>query len=261
MSTFARHTWHALSGPLAAHRTGSGPRLVFAHGFTQTGQSWRLIAERMAERGYECVVVDLPGHGDSASVRADLRRAADLLITAGEAATYIGYSMGGRVALHAAVMYPHLVRKLVLIGAHPGIEDDDERMARRQADDALAARLHDIGVAAFVDEWVRQPLFAGLSLGEAELADRLHNNVEGLSSSLRRAGAGTQLPLWSRLRELTMPILVIAGANDTKFVDVGRQIVAAVPNGDLAIVPYCGHSVVTQSPDEVRALIEQFAAE
>ena len=184
--------WRPLSGPLGAESLGEGPRVVVAHGFTQTRASWRPVASAVAAHGFEAVIVDMPGHGTSSSVRADLRRGGQLLVSTGDEATYVGYSMGGRFCLHAALMYPHLMQRLVLIGAHPGLDDDDDRVARRVADDSTADRLSELGVAAFLDEWVRQPLFDGLELGPDDHSARLTNTVEGLRSSLWLAGTGAQ---------------------------------------------------------------------
>lgn len=252
--------WQRMNGPLAAERIGTGRRMVFSHGFTQTANSWKPVAERLAADGFECVVVDLPGHGNSSSVRADLRRGADLLTAVGGPATYIGYSMGGRFSLHAAVIYPHLVERMILIGAHPGLDDEDERSARRNNDDALAARLAEVGVSMFLDEWLSQPIFAGLTISPQERADRERNTIDGLSNSLSLAGTGSQISQWPRLHELSMPILFIAGSNDEKFSAVGRQIVDEVLDGKLELVPYCGHSVVLQAPDEVRNAILRFVS-
>src|SRR5690606_23536537 len=118
-----------------------------------------------------------------------------LLGDAAGPATYVGYSMGGRLALHLALARPDLVRRLVLIGATGGIDDEDDRAARRAADERLAAHLEQVGVATFVDEWLAQPLFAGLSPTAAARDERLANTAEGLASSLRLAGTGTQEPL------------------------------------------------------------------
>src|SRR5829696_4554315 len=107
--------WRTLAGPLASRVRGSGPRIVFLHGFTQTGNSWCDIAERVAALGYEVAVVDLPGHGDSTKVRADLRRTADLIASTTGVGTYVGYSLGGRLALHLAIMYPHIVQRLAVL--------------------------------------------------------------------------------------------------------------------------------------------------
>ena len=249
--------WSPLSGPLAAQQFGNprAPKVVMLHGFTQTGNSWKPIAERFATAGYHAVVIDLPGHGDSGGVRADLRRTADMVAAIGGIATYIGYSLGGRVTLHLALMYPHLTKTTVLIGAHAGIDDDDERARRREADDAIESRLVEIGIEAFVREWVAQPLFGNLVTTDAELADRTRNTVEGLASSLRLAGTGAQTSLWPRLREVSAPVLAMAGARDEKFSALAEQIAAAVGQGRHLPVPDADHAAHLQQPDFVTQAI------
>ena len=98
--------WRGLVGPLAASSLGEGERVVFCHGFTQTSASWKPIAAQVAGLGYEAVVVDLPGHGGSSGVRADLRLTADMLTTMFGRASYVGYSLGGRLCLQAALAVP-----------------------------------------------------------------------------------------------------------------------------------------------------------
>jgi 2-succinyl-6-hydroxy-2,4-cyclohexadiene-1-carboxylate synthase len=245
--------WQPLSGRLAAEQRGDDglPRLVFVHGFTQTRNSWKPIAEQFVATGHQCVVVDLPGHGESGHVRADLRRTADMIATLGGRATYIGYSLGGRAALHVALMYPNLVKALVTIGANPGIDGDEERARRRESDDDLAASLQEEGVDAFLREWSAQPLFGGLTLSEAEMTDRLRNTVEGLSNSLRMAGTGAQGSLWPRLRELNMPVLAMAGAADAKFAAIAEQIARTVPRGRCVLIPGAAHAAHLQQPQAV----------
>jgi len=245
--------WQPITGPLAAERLGlpGNPRVVLVHGFTQTANSWKPIAEQLATHGVEVVVVDLPGHGGSAGVRADLRRTADMIASVGGRGTYVGYSLGGRVCLHLALMYPHLVQSLVLIGAHPGIDDADERAVRRASDDALAQRLLDIGIEAFLTEWTALPLFGGFQITEADRADRLRNTAEGLADSLRMAGTGEQLPLWPRLCELNMPVHALAGAHDTKFAAIAEQIAGAVPEGRATSIPDAAHAAHLQHPQAV----------
>ncbi len=250
--------WRDLAGPLAARAAGTGPRLVFVHGFTQTGRSWEQVAAHFAARRHEVLLVDLPGHGGSGAVRADLRRSADLLAATAGAATYIGYSLGGRVCLHLALMYPHVAERLVLLGATPGIVDEDERARRRASDEALAARILEVGVEAFLADWLGQPLFAGLQLPDAEMADRAANTPQGLASSLRLAGTGTQVPLWERLKELNLPVLTMAGEHDTKFVAVAEAVAAAVPRAEFAAIHDAGHAAHLEQPVQVITRIERF---
>ncbi|MBI4883881.1 MAG: alpha/beta fold hydrolase [Actinobacteria bacterium] len=245
--------WSPVSGPLAAEQLGDprAPKVVFLHGFTQTANSWKPIAEQIVARGYHAVVIDLPGHGGASGVRADLRRTADMVAAISKVATYVGYSLGGRATLHVALMYPHLVTTAVLIGANPGIDDDNERARRRDADGGLELRLAELGVDGFVREWVAQPLFGGLAVTDAELADRGRNTVEGLASSLRMAGTGAQSSLWPRLRELNMPVLAMAGENDSKFAAIAAQIAEVVAQGRFVLVPGAAHAAHMQQPQFV----------
>jgi 2-succinyl-6-hydroxy-2,4-cyclohexadiene-1-carboxylate synthase len=245
---------------LHADVEGTGPRLVLVHGFTQTGRSWGPVGADLALH-HEVVRVDAPGHGQSAAVAAGLPGAGHLVAEAGGAATYVGYSMGGRICLHTALERPDVVRRLVLIGATGGIDDAGERAARVQADEALAAGLERDGLDAFLERWLALPLFAGLSAEAADPAARRENTVAGLAASLRTAGTGTQAPLWDRLGAIEAPVLVVAGALDAKFSAAGRRLVAAIgPNATYAEVPGAGHTAHLEQPEAFLATLRAWLA-
>ena len=147
---------------LAAERRGAGERIVLVHGFTQTGRSWRPVADELCGT-YEVVTVDAPGHGDSAAITADIGDGAALLGATGGQATYLGYSMGGRLCLRLALDRPELVERGSSWSARrPASQDEMERANRRAADETLAAAIERDGVDAFLQSWVAQPLFATL---------------------------------------------------------------------------------------------------
>jgi 2-succinyl-6-hydroxy-2,4-cyclohexadiene-1-carboxylate synthase len=239
--------------------TGAGPRVVLLHGFTQTAASWRPVVEGLSG-GHEVVAVDLPGHGGSGAVRAGLWETAALVADDAEAGTYVGYSLGGRVALHVALDRPDAVERLVLVSATAGIDDDGERDERRCADDELAARLEQIGVDAFLEEWLAQPLFADLPAEAAGLEERRANTSEGLAASLRSAGTGSMdPPLWGRLGAIDVPVLVVAGELDTKFRRLGAQLVRAIgDNAELIVVGDAGHAVPFAQPEAFTDALERW---
>lgn len=240
---------------LAATTRGAGSRLVLVHGFTQTGRSWDGFAASLAA-DHEVVAVDAPGHGGSGGVRADLVAGAALLGATGGHGTYVGYSMGGRLALHLALARPDLVTRLVLVSATGGIDAAADRAARRAADDALAATLEADGLDAFLARWVAQPMFA--TLPDLGVEDRRRNTVAGLASSLRLAGTGTQEPLWDQLPTLTMPVLLVAGALDPKFVAAAERMAALLPDATLDVVPDAGHTVHLEQPAAFEALLRRW---
>jgi 2-succinyl-6-hydroxy-2,4-cyclohexadiene-1-carboxylate synthase len=252
---------------LHAESAGRGWPLVLAHGFTQTGRCWGALAGDLAV-DHRLVLVDLPGHGGSAGVEEDLAGGADLLVRAGGRACYVGYSMGARFCLHAAVAHPESVDALVLVSGTAGIEDAGERRARRDADDRMADELAPAsgaapttGLDAFLRRWLAQPMFAGLDEEAAQLGERARNSATGLASSLRLAGTGTQQPLWDRLDELEMPVLLVTGARDEKFDRLAHRMARAIgPNASNAVVEGAGHAPHLERPAVVADLIRSFVS-
>ena len=243
---------------LHAEIWGKGDPVVLIHGFTQSAQSWGTVGAALAEE-HAVIALDAPGHGHSAAVAADLPTGADLMARAGGDASWLGYSMGGRYALHVALRHPDLVRRLVVVSATGGIDDSAHRADRRDADEALAARVEAGGVAAFVAWWLERPLFATLPPEAAALESRLGGSASGLASSLRLAGTGTQEPLWPHLHRLAMPVLVVAGSNDEAYLAHGHRLVDSIgPNAALAVVPGAGHACHLEQPEAFLGIVRPF---
>jgi 2-succinyl-6-hydroxy-2,4-cyclohexadiene-1-carboxylate synthase len=234
-------------------------RLALVHGFTQTSGCWGPLVDDLAAE-HDVVALDAPGHGRRSHVRTDLWQGARLLAAEAGRAVWLGYSMGARYCLHVALAVPGAVEGMVLVGATAGIEDEGERTARVAADEALAARLEAVGLDAFLDEWLASPLFATLPVAARCLDARRSNTVEGLAASLRLAGTGAQEPLWGRLGGIAVPVLVVAGSDDERFVAHGRRLADALPRAERAVVPGAGHAAHLERPAEVGAEVRRWLA-
>jgi len=254
-------------GVLAGELAGRGERVVLVHGFTQTGRSWRAIAARLAA-SYEVLTVDLPDHGRSAQLHAaGLDDAAAALGRTAGRATYVGYSLGGRVCLTLALADPSLVERLVLVGASPGIDSPSGRAERRRSDEALADRIEGrdgspgLTLEEFLAEWIAGPLFAHLSPAQADLGSRRENTVAGLAASLRSLGAGTQEPSLARLHGLDMPVLALAGEKDLRYRAVAAEMARAIgANSSYALVEGAGHAAPFEEPARFTAMLEHWLA-
>jgi 2-succinyl-6-hydroxy-2,4-cyclohexadiene-1-carboxylate synthase len=164
--------------------------------------------------------------------------------------------MGGRLCLQLALDRPERVERLVLISSSPGIADDAERAARRDSDEAMAREIERDGVAAFLERWLAQPLFSTLPRELAGIDDRrAANTVESLTRQLVVLGQGSQPDNWPRLGELRMPVLLIAGALDTKYVDIAHRMGEAIPDARVEIVDGAGHACQLERPDDVAHLL------
>src|SRR3954453_11236091 len=220
------------------------PALVLLHGFTQTRQSWRRTVRALGAGRYRALVPDLPGHGQAVHRTPSFDAVTAYVRALGpERFALAGYSMGGRIALPAALALQPRVERLVLVGASPGLADPAERAARRAADDALADRIEAIGVEAFAEEWAAQPLFAGQAprVAAAANADRLRNTAPGLAAALRGLGRGVMDPLWDRLGELTIRVTLLVGERDEKFRAIAERMRERLPDARLAVIPGAGH--------------------
>jgi len=235
------------------------PTLVLLHGFTHTGRSWDAVVAALGER-YRPLTPDLRGHGSASDATPATLTAvlSDLDALAEGRFALVGYSMGGRLALHYALARPERVARLVLIGSSPGIADGRERVARLEADERLAQEIERLPVAEFADRWALTPTLAGQppEVAARARADRLRNTPRGLARALRGLGTGALEPLWHRLSGVQAPVMLIVGERDRKFAQIARRMEKALPHGRVEVVPGAGHAVHLERPGTVAALIE-----
>ena len=227
--------------------------VVALHGFAGTGRAWDAV-------GGDLIAPDLPGHGSASAVRpVDFATCVEhVLADAPERFALMGYSMGGRIALHVALAAPERVERLILVATTAGIEDPQERAVRRQADEALAGEVERGTIEDFVERWSATPLFADDPPEAVQRwrADMLRNEPTGLAASLRGVGTGAMEPLWDRLGELAMPAVVLAGGRDAKFRGLGERLVDALPAAEpLVVVAGAGHGLPREAPEAVRAVL------
>lgn len=254
-------------------RAGSGEPLLLLHGFTGSSGGWRGVLPQLAAR-CETITVDLLGHGRTAVPLQPERytmphAAADLCLLLDklevDRAHLLGYSMGGRLALYLAHAQPERWRSLILESASPGLANAEARAARRAADERLAARILAEGLQPFVEAWEKLPLFAsqerlGRSARRMLRAQRLQNTPLGLANSLRGMGTGSQPSLWENLDKLALPVLLLAGELDEKFVAINQQMAGLIPGAALHIIWRAGHTIHLEQPQAFATAVTRFLA-
>jgi 2-succinyl-6-hydroxy-2,4-cyclohexadiene-1-carboxylate synthase len=237
---------------------------VALHGFTQRGSMWDEVA---ALAGGEWVAPDLPGHSGRppCSWQEAVGIAAGMLVGLPPPRCLVGYSMGGRLALAVALGHPDLVERLALVSAAAGVANLEARCRRAEQDLALADHIEEVGVGAFLDEWLDGPWFGGgqtppAEWRAAERAVRLGSTAAGLAGALRLLGQGAQPYLGDRLGELGIPVLLVAGADDERYAALARSMGERIPRAEVALVVGAGHALVGERPREVAALLADWGA-
>jgi 2-succinyl-6-hydroxy-2,4-cyclohexadiene-1-carboxylate synthase len=230
------------------------PALVLLHGFTNSGASWEPVISGLGER-YRALAPDIRGHASATTAEPVTLDAVidDVAALTPGPFTLVGYSQGGRVALHIALALPHRVTRLVLIGASPGLADDAEREQRRLADERLAEQIECLAIDDFARQWAQTPILADLPSDIAAVShqDRLQSTPQGLASALRGLGTGVLPSLWRRLPELHMPVTLLAGDRDAKFTRLAQEMARCIPHASVTVVQDSGHAVHLERPDAV----------
>jgi 2-succinyl-6-hydroxy-2,4-cyclohexadiene-1-carboxylate synthase len=178
----------------------------------------------------------------------------------------LGYSMGGRLALHAA--FDAAPAALLLIGAAPALDDaftaaTEHRAARAEADAALAARIVSLGTEAFAAEWQQLPIIATQQAAPRwwqarRVARRAPVLAAVWAASLTTYGPATMPSDWSRLASLRCPVCLVVGEHDAKYLAFNRQLVALLPNAELHIVAGAGHAPHLEQPAATAAVLSDF---
>lgn len=248
---------------------GEGFPLVFLHGFTGDIRTWENITEHLKDK-FRCISIDIIGHGKSDSpsdaarysmdaVSCDIRSLLGQLNI--KKAVFIGYSMGGRLALHFSNLYPEYVSALILESASPGLKTEEEQKVRRERDHALADRIMEEGMESFVNFWEEIPLFSTQKrlpkeIQESIRGQRLQQSPVGLSNSLKGMGSGAQPSWWGALRDLSFPVILLIGELDHKFAAIAEEMEKHIPEVEIITFFDTGHAIHVEQSRKFGTIIE-----
>ncbi|MBJ7983391.1 2-succinyl-6-hydroxy-2,4-cyclohexadiene-1-carboxylate synthase [Bacillus cereus] len=250
---------------------GSGEPLLLLHGFTGSMETWRSFIPSWSEQ-FQVILVDIVGHGktespeevthyDIQNVALHMKELLDHLHI--ENAHVLGYSMGGRLAITMACLYPGYVRSILLENCTAGLESEEERKERKEKDERLADKIEQEGIRNFVSMWENIPLFEtqqrlAQNVKEAVRKERLANNPTGLANSLRGMGTGAQPSWWNELQTLKMPVLLLNGESDEKFFRLLKNIEKCIPRANFVKIDGAGHAIHVEQPEKFDTIVKGF---
>lgn len=255
-------------GTYAYDVVGTGPPIVLLHGFTGTRHTWQSLVEVLRDT-HQVITVDLPGHGQTKtcterSMKQCCNDLQHLITHLGLSEVHLlGYSLGGRTALSFAIYYPEMVTSLILESASPGLEKPKDQEARQKHDHQLAKRLETEGIDAFVNYWEKIPLFETQQtlpqvIKQQIRHERRSQSAHQLACSLRAMGTGAQPSWWKKINDLKMPILLLVGALDAKFVAINHLMAKRMDTSHIHEVENSGHAIHVEQPDKFGKIVKRF---
>jgi pimeloyl-ACP methyl ester carboxylesterase len=252
---------------------GASPMLLL-HGFSGHAHTWDTFARAMSG-AYRVLALDQRGHGDSGWAPGGAYSVDD---HAGDVRAFhdrlglgplvlVGLSMGGRNAIRYTATNPGKVARLVIVDIGPDIASRGAERVRRTAAEAP----EDFGS---VDEAVaylqRQAVFS-TPASAAALRARVEHGLKRLPDERytwkydkflrdqRRQGGAPVVDLWPSVRQITVPTLIVRGAESDVFSpETSKRMVEVMPDSRFVEIPGAGHSVPADAPEAFERAVREF---
>ena len=227
---------------------GSGPALLLTHGYSATGEMWAGQLDALSD-DHTVIAWDMRGHGQSDSPRDDSLYSEALTIddmaaildaTGFTSAVVGGLSLGGYMSLAFNATHPERVRGLLIIDCGPGYKRDDARAAWNETAFERARDIERDGAAALTG------------------ASATHADIVGLAYAARNMLTQHTPRVIESLPGITVPTLVVAGADDEPFLAATDYMAAKIPGAEKLIIPDAGHAVNMDQPQAFNAGIRAF---
>ncbi|HEX9253268.1 MAG TPA: 2-succinyl-6-hydroxy-2,4-cyclohexadiene-1-carboxylate synthase [Ignavibacteriaceae bacterium] len=229
--------------------------VLFLHGFTGCAEDWFPVFEQMPDK-YNCIAMDIVGHGKSdapgnvvnyniESIINQIKFVKDHLTP--NKIFLLGYSMGGRIALSYASVYPEDLKGLILESSSAGIKNDEERQKRYEEDLKIAEFIETHTLEEFIEMWQDQELFNTQRRFSNDKLKKFKKKKAsgskiGYANSLKGFSTGIMPPVHDKLKKIPLKVLLITGDLDSKFTGINARLAKRFFKAKHKIVRNSGHN-------------------
>jgi pimeloyl-ACP methyl ester carboxylesterase len=249
-------------------RRGTGPPVLIIPGIPAVVSDCEPLVEGLCD-SFDVIVYDNRGSGNSdkpdAPYSAELlaRDAAALLRVLGLSRVHVlGFSLGGMIAQHLVLEFPHAVSRLVLACTHAGLRHSvppsrEVAKAFQLRTEDWAERIRALAVYAFAPDFPERNPSMYAAFVEKKSRDR-----QPPHAYRRQLEASITHDTYDRLPEIACPTLVIAGLEDLVIPAQNSRVLAnRIPNARLVVIENVGHLFFVEKPAESIAMIREFLEE
>lgn len=250
--------------PLTHTQAGSGPALVFLHGFCESKDVWTEFVQPLTSQ-FRVITLDLPGHGQSAvpqdfSMESQAEQVKQTLEALNvRKSLVVGHSMGGYVALALAEKYPHLLRGLCLFHSTAFPDSAEKQEGRKKSAEFIQRH----GLDKFMDSFVA-PMFAPAN------RDTCQGAIEKMQAIGKATPVETVLGCLQAMRErkdrinvlqeASFPVLFMVGKEDPAVpLEASLQQCHLPENSMTYFMSQVGHMGMWERPHQTRQALVKFA--
>ena len=236
--------------------------VIFLHGLLGTASDWQDIIKNLTQ--FRCIALDLPFHGAAQQIEVtDFDEATQYLAkqisnaVLNEPYVLVGYSLGGRLALHYALQSKAdkgKLRAVILEGANLGLKTEQERQARLRHDKYWAKRFGNEAPESVLDDWYRQPVFAHLTEADriALIQKRQAQCGANIGNMLLATSLAKQADFSPEVQSNAATFFYFCGEHDQKFQKLARNLQL-----NLTTIPQAGHNAHAENPEFFAKALEK----
>lgn len=219
--------------------------LVALHGNIGSAKDFAFLPESQAIDLWQYSHLSLT----EAAKRIDLETA-----SGGEPRGVVGYSMGGRLALHLLVNNPQGWDFAVIISAHPGLTSETQRSQRLEIDKQWAEMIRANEWHAFLEKWNNQSVLRNSSVSSRQL--NLEPRRYAIAQAFENWSLGNQTDLSRQLDCYKMPLVWVVGELDEKFTNLAKTTASMLGNQQVEVIPNCGHRLLLDAARQINQVID-----
>lgn len=229
--------------------------LICLHGFLGQGRDWQSLLPGSWNREMPDLFAPASQSRWSESFQGLSEQLNSIAERASGPRVFMGYSLGGRIGLHALIEKSHLWAGGIFISTHPGLQDLGDRVRRFEADEQWARRFESEKWKDLMREWNSQSVFGGTP-GPVRLEKEYSRSA--LAGALRGCSLGLQRDLRSELKRLELPILWVVGENDSKFLELARDVKRTHAGIELCVLGSAGHRAPWEQAGAFRGKLQEW---
>ena len=230
-------------------------RIIALHGQLGLASDWDNIKGQLSSFGHDLEAVDLWSFLEKKKLSmADFGKEINQLEKGSDKEVLLGYSMGGRLALHALLDDPSRWKMAIIVSAHSGLAEED-RSGRRMNDDVWQKKVENLPWSELLDQWNGQGVLANNMMPERESLESRRSEV---ARSFACWSLAEQENLITQLADIDLPVLFITGATDEKFTMQGQLFKEGMKRADLCVISGTGHRVPWEAEEDFIRIVSEW---